>query len=182
MQWSLVSQLSGCALARGECIPWGDDFLLLVESGAWGDEAPEFLPLVLFNSSSLWEELGAFSLAWADGGWRFLLPISEDAETFSLESVEVILLEQETVPRTAWKEWIHEAEVSHSGHEVGFPSIVINQWPPVIALHDNLWKQSTVLCTVGNDKAAAIIGSLVDWILICMLKQGTAHAGVCAHP
>ena len=117
-----------------------------------------------------------------DGGLRFLFPISRDTETFSLESLEVILLEPETVPRTAWKEWIHEAEVSCCSHGVGFPSIVINQLPPVIVQHDDLWKQGPVLCAMGNDKVAAFIGSLADWILICMLKQDVAHAGACAHP
>ena len=50
---------------RGAFSQW-DGFLLLVESGAWGDEALEFLPLVLHDSSPLQEELGAFSLAWGD--------------------------------------------------------------------------------------------------------------------
>ena len=40
------------------------------------------------------------------------LPISKDAEAFSLESGKVILLEQEIVPRAAWKYGVHEAEVS----------------------------------------------------------------------
>ena len=117
-----------------------------------------------------------------DSGQRFLLPACGDTDTFSLKSVEVILLVQGTVPKTAWKDWIHEAEVSHSGHGVGFLGIVINQWLPVIAWCDDLWKQGPVLCTTGNDKAAAFKGSLADWILIHMLKQGVAHAGVCAHP
>ena len=103
-------------------------------------------------------------------------------ETFSLESVEAILLEQEAVSRTAWKEGIHEAEVSCSGHGVVLPSIWINWQPPVIAWHDNLWKQSLVLCTAGNNQAAAFICSSVVWILVCELKQGMAHAGTCAHP
>ena len=51
-QWSLVSQLSGCFLARGEHFPQQDDFLLLMESGARGDKVQEFLPLVLHDSSS----------------------------------------------------------------------------------------------------------------------------------
>ena len=75
--------------------------------------------------------------------------VGGDTETFSLESIEVILLEQEAVPRTAWKDWIHEAEVSCSGHGVGFPSIVINQWPLMIAWCSDLWKQGPVLCAVG---------------------------------
>ena len=79
-------------------------------------------------------------------------PISGDMETFSLESLKVILIEQETVPWTAWKEWIHEAEVYHSSHRVGFPSIVINQWPPVIVWCDDLWKQGLVLCAMGTIK------------------------------
>ena len=52
----------------------------------------------------------------------------------------------------------------------------------MIVWHDDLLKQGPVLCTSGNDKAAAYIGSLVDWILIHVLKQGVAYAGACAHP
>ena len=63
---SSVSQLSSHSLAEGEHFPQQDGFLLFVESGAWGDEAPEFLPLVLCDSSFLQEELGMFSLAWED--------------------------------------------------------------------------------------------------------------------
>ena len=60
-QRSSVSWLSSCYLARGEHFPLRVDLLLLVESGAWGDKAPEFLPLVLHDSSSLQEELSVFS-------------------------------------------------------------------------------------------------------------------------
>ena len=101
---SLVSQLSGCSFARGERFPWQDDFLLFVESGAWGDDAPEFLPLILHDSSSLWEELGACSLMWGDwclsslgSGLRFFLPVSGDMETSCLESVKVNFLEQKAI-------------------------------------------------------------------------------------
>ena len=117
-----------------------------------------------------------------DSGLRFLLPISEHAETFSLESVEVNLLEQQAVSWTAWKDGIHEAEVSCSGHGVGFPSVVVNQRPPMIAWCDDLWKQGPVLCATGNDEAAAFVGSLADWILIRVLKQRAAHAGMCVYP
>ena len=61
-----------------------------------------------------------------DSGLRFLLPVGGDVETFSLESIKVILFEQETVTRTAWKDGILKAEVSHSSHGIGFPSIWIN--------------------------------------------------------
>ena len=57
MQQSSVSQLSGSSLARGE----QDEFLLLVESEAWGEEVPEVLLLVLHDSSSK-EELCRFYL------------------------------------------------------------------------------------------------------------------------
>ena len=45
------------------------------------------------------------------GRQGFLLPVSGDMETFSLESGNVILVEQEAVSRTAWEEDILEAEV-----------------------------------------------------------------------
>ena len=47
-----------------------------------------------------------------DNGLRFLLPVCGDTETFSLDSVKVILLQQEALSWSAWKEGIHEAEVS----------------------------------------------------------------------
>ena len=47
---------------------------------------------------------------------------------------------------------------------------------------DDLWTQGPVLCTKGNNQAATFIGSLVVWILVCELKQGTAHVGTCVHP
>ena len=117
-----------------------------------------------------------------DSGLRFLLLESGEVETFSFESVEVILLQQEAVSWTAWKDGIHEAEVSCSSHGVGFPSIVVNQWSLVILQHDDLWKLGPVLCAMGNNKVAAFLGSPVDWIHICMLKQGLTHAGTCVHP
>ena len=71
-------------------------------------------------------------------------------ETFSLESGKVILIEQEAVTMTAWEEDVLEAEVSHHCHGVGFPSIGINKWPPMIVWHGDFRKQAPVLCATGN--------------------------------
>ena len=104
---------------------------------------------------------------------RFLLHTGGDAEAFSLELGKVFLLEHETVL---------EAEVSHSHHGVRLPSTMINQQPLVVACCDNPWKQGPALCAAGNDEAAVLIGSPVDWIQIHMLKLGMANAGACVLP